>query len=251
MSAVDSREMLARMAGVAQLRASQRADPLHAARVTQVRSFQVRRFEHTYADLLHDPRHGAAARFFLEELYAARSFDERDAQFTRVIPAVGRVFPQEVVHTVVRLTELLALSESLDDRMAHQLTGDGHGALSAAGYAAAWRATGEALQRQRQIALTLDIGADLDRYTRSRAIGMTLKLMRRPARAAGLAALQQFLETGFEAFARIGGAEGFLRQVEARETALAAALFAAPFAAPFAADAAPGATPAWAGLLPA
>ena len=106
MSAVDSREMLARMAGVAQLRASQRADPLHAARVTQVRSFQVRRFEHTYADLLHDPRHGAAARFFLEELYAARSFDERDAQFTRVIPAVGRVFPQEVVHTVVRLTEL-------------------------------------------------------------------------------------------------------------------------------------------------
>ena len=45
--------------------------------------------------------------------------------------------------------------------------------------------------------------------------------MHAPARAAGLAALQAFLEAGFDAFATMGGAHDFLATVERRELALA------------------------------
>jgi hypothetical protein len=42
-------------------------------------------------------------------------------------------------------------------------------------------------------------------------------MMRRPAQAAGLHALQQFLERGFDAFATMGNASRFLAAIEQRE----------------------------------
>ena len=80
--------------------------------------------------------------------------------------------------------------------------------------------------RERQIALTLSIGLALDGFTRSRLLRSSLRLMRGPAHAAGLAALQRFLEAGFDAFGGMQGADDFLRWVGERERALAAALFA-------------------------
>jgi hypothetical protein len=53
----------------------------------------------------------------------------------------------------------------------------------------------------------------------------SLKLMRAPARAAGLEDLQGFLERGFSAFAAMRGASDFLAVVDRRERALMAALF--------------------------
>lgn len=224
----DAQVMLGRMADVEALRGAQRADARRAAQVHRVRVFQVRRFEYGYADLLADARHGPVAHFFLDELYGARAFDERDAQFTRVIPTVGRFFPQEVVTTVDRLTELLALSEGLDDAMGRALA-EPVGAdapVAPEAYAAAWRATGHPEARRQQVELTLAIGRDLQRYTASRLIRTTLKLMRGAARAAGLQSLQRFLETGFDAFAGMRGADDFLATVAERETRLCHALFA-------------------------
>lgn len=52
-----------------------------------------------------------------------------------------------------------------------------------------------------------------------------LKMMRRPAGAAGLESLQQFLESGFDAFGTMQGADEFLTLIEQRETAWIGALF--------------------------
>jgi hypothetical protein len=52
-------------------------------------------------------------------------------------------------------------------------------------------------------------------------------MMRGPARAAGLSELQRFLESGFDIFRAMNGAQEFIAIVGARERALAAALFAA------------------------
>lgn len=52
-------------------------------------------------------------------------------------------------------------------------------------------------------------------------------MMRGPAKAAGLPALQQFLEVGFDTFKAMGGAAEFLSTVGSRERSLAKALFAA------------------------
>ena len=56
----------------------------------EIKVLQARRFEATYADLLQDPRHRPATRFFLDELYGDHDFAQRDAQFGRIAGAIVR-----------------------------------------------------------------------------------------------------------------------------------------------------------------
>ena len=72
----------------------------------------------------------------------------------------------------------------------------------------------------------LAVGSALDRYTRKPLWRQSLKLMRGPAQAAGLGALQRMLEKGFDTFRGLGGAQGFLDTVSRRENDLARRLFA-------------------------
>jgi hypothetical protein len=65
-------------------RVQRAADPVLAARVHAVKHYQHERFQHTYADLLAQPRYAKATRFFLEELYGPVDFTRRDTQFKRV-----------------------------------------------------------------------------------------------------------------------------------------------------------------------
>jgi hypothetical protein len=194
-------------------------------RVVQVKAYQQRRFSRTYADLLHSARYGAASRFFLDELYGPSDFTRRDAQFARVVPALVKLFPNEIVATVATLAELHALSEALDTRMGEHI--EGSAPLTGVIYVDAWQRTGHAAERERQIALTVDVAARLDRFTRRPLLRNSLRLMRGPARAAGLAELQHFLETGFDTFRAMQGAQDFIAIVQAREHALASALFSA------------------------
>jgi hypothetical protein len=198
------------------------ASPGLATRVITLKAYQQRRFAHTYADLLKTPRYGPAARFFLEELYGPGDFSERDAQFARVVPGLMRLFPHDIIGTVHTLARLHALSEALDTVTASHLA---EGAVDARSYVRAWQATGRAEDRERQIALTLAVGESLDRLTRNPLLRQTLRMMRGPARAAGLGELQRFLEAGFDTFKAMGGARDFLAAIGTRERALMRALF--------------------------
>lgn len=194
---------------------------LHA-RVAAIKRYQQRRFMHTYDDLLASQRYGAAARFFLDDLYGPRDFSQRDAQFARVIPALVRLFPSEIVNTVETLARLHTLSEQLDSEMGTHLdTRD----VAASDYVKVWQATARRADRSLQIILTLEVGSALDLYTRRPLLRHSLKLMRGPAKAAGLGELQRFLESGFDTFKEMRGAKEFLDTVAARERALADALF--------------------------
>jgi hypothetical protein len=209
-------------------RAARAADAALAERVIQVKRYQQARFALTYADLLRHPRYAGASKFFLDDLYGPGDFSQRDAQFARIVPALVRLFPNEVVVTVEALTALHALSEQLDSEMARQL---GPLAPTAASYVAAWRRIGQPASRQRQIDLMLDVGQALDVYTHRPLLRHSLRAMRLPARKAGLSALQAFLESGFETFRAMHGAGEFLAQIAHRERAMAASLFGNPPAA--------------------
>jgi len=198
--------------------------PALLARVTQLKAFQQRRFSYTYADLLASARYGAAARYFLAELYGPGDFTTRDAQFARVAPTIARLFPEQVADTIAILAELHALSETLDSDTALHLP---DGPMTPLDYVRAWHAAGRAPDREHQIELTLRIAAQLDRVTRMPMLRNALRLMRGPARAAGLSELQRSLETGFDVFRDMKGAQEFIDLIGARERALAAALFAA------------------------
>lgn len=219
----DARTILDQLALVERERARRAADTRLAASVGAVKRFQRDRFARTYADLLGTPRYAAAARFFLDELYGPQDFGPRDAQFARVVPALVRLFPPEIVATVETLAHLHALSEQLDSAMGELLPAAA--ALGGSEYVGAWQRVGRAPDRERQIALTVSIGRTLDRLTRKALLRHSLHLMRAPARAAGLGALQQFLESGFDTFRAMGGAQEFLDTIDARERGLAALLF--------------------------
>ena len=209
---------------VAAERQRRAAAPDLLAKVTALKAFQQRRFSHTYADLLQSRRYGAAARYFLDELYGPKDFGARDAQFARVAPTLARLFPSDVSGTVAVLASLHALSETLDTAMGEQLGDD---RITPADYIAAWQGVGRAAERDRQIELTRDIAAQLDRITQVPLLRNALRLMRGPARAAGLGDLQRSLESGFDTFRAMQGADEFIAWIGERERALAAALFAA------------------------
>jgi len=190
--------------------------------VRAIKAYQHERFAKTYADLLSTPRYAKAARFFLDDLYGPHDFNQRDDQFARIVPALVRLFPHEIVSTVRALAELHAISEVLDTQMAAACAST---EMVAPQYLAAWQATGRTADRERQITLMLEVGGALDRYTRNPVLRHTLRLMRAPARAAGMGALQSFLERGFDTFREMRGAQDFLATIAARERGLALALF--------------------------
>jgi len=197
--------------------------PLSAANAA-IKRFQAQRFGATYPDLLRSPRYQTAARFFLYELYGDKDYAERDQQFARIASTIARLFPQSVVNTAAALAEVHALTERLDDAMAHTCLAlqpasySNDGEIDAAGYIACWRQVADPAARHQQLEVVLALGQSLDSLTRKPGLRMLLKMMRGPASAAGLASLQTFLEAGFDAFQAMHGADEFLKLIASRET---------------------------------
>jgi hypothetical protein len=210
------------LASVSAERQSRVDDAALAARVEAVKRYQQRRFELTYADLLTHPRYAGASNFFLDELYGPSDFTQRDKQFARIVPTLVRLFPAEVVGSVRALAALHALSERLDSRMGRVLDS---GIVDAAGYATAWQQCGDAPGREQQIVLMEQVGHALDALTRNPLLRHSLRMMRGPARAAGMSALHSFLEAGFDTFRGMRGADEFLTIIGSRERSLASTLF--------------------------
>ena len=220
---------------VMRLHAIREADPALAAALTRLSEWQSRRLRDTYADLAVDPRYAGAIAFFQNDLYGGADFTRRDGDLARVVPAMVRLLPEAVIATVARAVELNALAHELDRALLAQLP-SATTRFTVAQYCGAYRAMGEFALRRRQIALMAEVGNALDRYVRTPMIGVALTMMRRPARVAGMSALQNFLERGFTAFRRMKGAGEFLAAVEARETAINDAIIAGadePFSDPW------------------
>ena len=213
---------------VSAIRQQHAATPQLAQASAEVKRFQARRFKATYADLLHSPRYKTAAAFFLHELYSDKDYAERDQQFARIANTIAKLFPQAVVNTAAALAEVHALTEELDNLMAQQWLADKSAnpySNDCARYIRCWRQVEDVAARHRQLEVVLHLGQELNRLTRMLGLRTLLKMMRHPAAAAGLDALQNFLETGFDAFATMRGADEFLRVIEKRETEWIRALF--------------------------
>ena len=204
-----------------------------AAALDRVARWQSRRLNATYSDLAADPRYAEAIAFFQSELYGPGDFSQRDADLARVVPIMIRVLPDAVVETVAMAMELSTLSHELDHALVGKL--DASAPFTVAAYCDAYRACDNRAERTRQIELIGRTGRALDRYVRQPMLRPLLLMMRHPARAAGLAALQEFLEGGFASFAGMREVDAFLKAVDNRETTLMEAMFSgnrAPFPDP-------------------
>jgi len=220
------------VAQVGALRAARGRDRSLGDAVRSVKALQSRRFAGTYADLLAGGEHAAAARFFLDELYSDQDYAERDAQFSRIAGAVQSFFPAQVAATAASLARLHLVTEQLDHAMGQAWLDHSGTPAKAARYVAAWRQVSQRPAREAQLAAVMEIGREMTQLTRTPGLRLMLRMMRGPAGAAGLQALQRFLEAGFDTFgamARRGrGAEAFLSTVRSREQTFIVLLFDAP-----------------------
>ena len=224
--AVDAAAVLTReLARVARLHDARRADPTQAQALQRLGEWQSRRIRNTYAELAVEPRYAAAIAFFQHDLYSGADFSRRDSDLARVVPAMTRMLPAKVIGTVAHAVELDALSHELDRSLLSRLPRT-DAAFTVAEYCEAYRNPDEYPLRRQQFDLIHTVGAALDRYVRTPMVGAALTMMRQPARLAGLSALQDFLERGFAAFRRMGGADEFLTIIETRETRLHDAIVA-------------------------
>jgi len=215
------------------LHQARQASPRLAAALDRVAVWQSRRLNATYADLVRDPRYAEAIEFFQSDLYGPGDYSRRDADLARVVPIMVRVLPEGVIAIIAKAIELSALSHELDRTLVAKLGEDTP--LSVASYCAAYRACDNRSERERQIALIVEVGAALDRYVHMPLLSSALAAMRRPARIAGVGALHEFLERGLLSFRGMKGAGEFLAVLRRRETAVMQAIFAgddAPFADP-------------------
>jgi hypothetical protein len=216
---------------VAGQRARCAADPGLLASVSQVKRFQARRFAASYSDLLSADSFRHAAQFFLDELYGAQDFTQRDMQFSRIAGALQRIFPKDVVATAVALAELHALTEQLDFAMglAWRELEKRKELDEVDRYVLAWRQVANRGARATQLAAVLALGREMEKLTRAPGLRFMLRMMRRPASAAGLGDLQRFLESGFDNFQTMAHEKGlaaqFLGTIESRESDWLTALF--------------------------
>ena len=219
---------------VVQLRQLAMNKPDLAQAVSEVKAFQARRFTGSYIDLLQTKQYKSATLFFLEELYSEKDYSDRDAQFSRIAGTLERLFPKQVVQTAVALAQLHCLTEELDLAMAQSWL-DNPEPNAITRYIAAWHAVGRRQDRNAQLSGALRVGQELVVLTHTPGLRIALKMMRRPAKLAGMAALQHFLESGFDTFAAMGnqpdGTDFFLNTVKKRESALIDQLFDASTAA--------------------
>jgi hypothetical protein len=191
-------------------------------RLAEVKRFQSERLARSYTDVAAQPRYRAATSFFLEDLYGPKDFSRRDASMLRILPAMTRMLPASAVETATLAVELEALSEHLDHRVAAALA---DGPIDDASYADAYRKASTPEERTHQIDLIVAVGERLDAVVKLPLIMASLRIMRRPARLAGLQDLQTFLEHGFEAFRAMDGAKAFLDLIRGREMQVLNRLF--------------------------
>ncbi len=200
---------------------SRRDAARHAAR-TALKQFQSVRLSRTHADLLAARDTGAAAQFFLEELYGARDLSQRDIDLERIIPTLQKILTVDALHAITEAIVLDALSERLDTAMALELGAR----FTDAQYAAAYRSATSRAERERQIELVQQLGDALVKLVRIPFLCTMLKVMRKPAQLAGLGDLQRFLEQGFNTFKAMKAPRQFVSSIVRREREVMANIYA-------------------------
>jgi hypothetical protein len=222
--------MLEHLKKLEHLRGLHGRDPAFFRHVYRVKCWQQARLARTYRDLADDSRYARAVSFFLDELYGTKDSALRDRDLIRMVPTMQKLLPEFALKTVEKALELDVLAEEFDQAIARCIGG---AEIDERNYGEAFVAAGRRDDRLHQVALMEEVGRGLEVVVRKPFIYSALRMLKKPARVAGLGNMQQFLEAGFTAFRHMKRADHFLSVIAARETALIERLFArtpAPFA---------------------
>lgn len=201
--------------------------------IHQLQQWQCERLLVSHDDLAQQKRYQKAMAFFVEELYGPKDFSQRDADLVRVIPKLAKVLPDKAMNAMDDALSLNALSFDLDMAMAQYLQAHfPDESINRDNYALAYRHVGRIEDRTHQIDIISHLGDQLADVIKIRGIGMLISLSRRPAKLAGVLALHEFLQRGFDAFKALGDVQSFIQPVLVREKAIMQTLLSDDLALP-------------------
>lgn len=182
-----------------------------------------------YEDLRATEYYAAAVDFVVSDLTGI-SVSRRDHDIARVVPVMSKMLPDKVLrvmasamHLNARVLEInLQICRALFEGMSVDAE------ISEADYRSACRRASSLDECLHLVQLIEDIGHSLDRVIRIPMIGLTLKAMRGPARLAGFAALQDFLEKGYRTFDALEDVDQFLTDMTRRMNEVFTKIFTEP-----------------------
>ncbi len=184
-----------------------------------LRVWQGERLTRTYADLLDQPRYRSACLFFLEDIYAARDFSQRDHDLETMYEFMRRFVPDAISRPAALTIKLHRMTEALDRKLLDVLVKqlDVADSITVEQYAEAYRRCNNYRDRVEQIDAIIEICEHIDGIVRNPITGPALGLAKRPLRGAGYGEVVAFLERGYDSFKRMHGSRHFRKTLRERE----------------------------------
>jgi hypothetical protein len=181
-----------------------------------LRVWQAERLAHTYADLLEQPRYRPACLFFLEDIYAARDFSQRDHDLETMYDFMRRFVPDAVSRPAALTIKLHRMTEALDRKLLEVLVNQlgVSDSITVEQYAEAYRRCNNYRERVEQIC------EHIDGIVRNPITGPALSIAKRPLRGAGYGEVVSFLERGYDSFKRMHGSRHFRKTLQEREMSI-------------------------------
>lgn len=170
-----------------------------------------------YDDLRGSKNYAAAVDFVVSDLTGI-GVSARDHDIARVVPIMSRMLPDKALCVMASAMELNARVLDINLAICRALYNDRpvDFAVSETDYRSACRQASSLDECLGLVHLIEDVGRSLGHVIRIPMIGVTLKAMRAPARLAGFAALQVFLEKGYTTFVALDDVDQFLDDITLR-----------------------------------
>lgn len=190
-----------------------------APELALLREWQVRRLTRTYADMLNSARYQPSCDFFINHIYAARDFSQRNHDLQTLYDTLRLLVPETMIRPLSLAIELNGQTEELDRQLAEILVQQLgiRDKLTVALYAEAYRRCDNYDARVRQIDMIVNMGMRVEAMVNFPFSSTLVKLGRVPAANAGQSELMAFLEVGYWAFKKMHGAKAFLATIHSRE----------------------------------
>ncbi len=184
-----------------------------------LRVWQAERLARTYVDLLEQPRYRPACLFFLEDIYAARDFSQRDHDLETMYEFMRRFVPDAISRPAALTIKLHRMTEVLDRKLLDVLVGQlgVTDSITVEQYAEAYRRCDNYRERVEQIDAILEICEHIDGIVRNPLSGPALRVAGGPLRGAGYGEVITFLERGYNSFKRMHGSRHFRKTLQERE----------------------------------
>ena len=182
-----------------------------------------------FRDLYEQEGYAEAIKFTMSDL-AGVGISNRDRDLERAAPAITRMLPLRALETLAAAADAnarvlkinIAICNAL--RVGEKLPNP----ITEVDYCIACREASDLNDLTELVHIVCGLGRSLKSLVEVPLIGMTLAAMRMPARAAGFAALHDFLETGYLTFRKIPDIDHFIGEIESRMINVFALIYTYP-----------------------